>query len=420
MNLFQNQQEHLENLCDIMKAYGKAYDTSPTGSGKTIVAIKLAKRLEVSFIVVIAPPTLCSNWENVCKIEKLKLVFMSMHAIRVEDILKQTERFMLVIDECQYFKNQCQRTNRLKRLTSSVKVQYTLFISAAPYDHLRQERNIADLFDVQNRSSMLMNYPSDLHCVLYYINQTTEEAKLYSKGYLSIRGAFTVDDANQPQFQPSVFMVGLRKIHNSLFDGLMRCVASTREKCPGKKLVISLKFLDHFHAFKEKFPESLILTGETPIKYRKEIISRFQEANMTYPILCLSDSIGGVGIDLDDQNGEFPRILITLPLFASDFLQLVGRIRRRRSKTDASVMVIQPPRIKTYFLHQMILKMKVLNKFIQDEALCIHNFKKITERHCDNCEVRMVDSIKILDSGSLNIIKEYVCSCPFLQSMMPE
>ena len=405
MELYNTQKVHYERLLEILKMYRIACDTSPTGAGKTIVCVKLAKSLQIP-LVIVGPPIVQFNWLKVCALEKVECMFISAYSIKKTKI--PFTSYFLAIDEGHMFKNACSRSAELSALINRGSTQYVLFISATLFDHMRQLVNLAryfqgiDIFSVT--SNMSCNYGVLSTFYFYHVTQSPEEKTMYLSGERSI--CQSVDPVTH-NFKPELFSHGLRKIHNSLIEGLLRYVQQCYTHATDK-LVVSLKYKEHFVAIKARHPNALIMNGDTPSAERKAIIDKFQEKNLNYRLLCVTDTVGGIGIDLDDKYGTYPRKLICLPLFATDFLQMIGRVNRRSSRSDAKVVVIQPWGHNSFFVRQLETKMPIISQLNSACAVGLNQFERTCE-HMDECIHWYKDTI--VGANIDYIIKDYACTC---------
>lgn len=394
------QSKHYERLVDIFAVSKIACDVSTTGAGKTVVSLKVAKKLGMP-VVIVAPPTLRKTWLTEAAAEEVTALFVSNCALKFSQI---SSPHMLIVDESHAFKNASNRTAEL--FQNKGKFRYILFLSATPYDHPRQESIIRNLVGARGlkciSSRVEFTHNTSVNNYLYYVNQTTDELSQYSKGYsLIAQSSSRGDDANGTVFTPAIFCSGLRKIHASLINSLVELVSRNLEK---NKLIVCVKFEDHFALLKEIYPAALTLNGSAPMSKRSEIIAKFQKPTWEHSILLLSAAVGGIGIDLDDQHGGFPRKVISLPLFISEYIQLVGRIQRRNTRSDARVYVIQPKRERTYFSSQFEVKSKVLATFG-----CHITFNR-TWDHSDDCVSKHIENY-IQISCIATLVGEYCCTC---------
>lgn len=85
----------------------------------------------------------------------------------------------------------------------------------------------------------------------------------------------------------------------------------------------------------------LLLHGGMSIEKRKDSVDKFQEYNLKHRLLIGNTKVGGIGIDLHDTHGEFPRTLYIIPTFSIlDLHQATGRIYRSGVKSTATVRFV--------------------------------------------------------------------------------
>lgn len=409
MRLYPNQESHFKNLCETLNSHKMACDTSLTGAGKTIVAVKIAKHFNLP-ICVIAPPTLRDQWTKTCAEEEVPLTFVSVSALNTINLDREC---LMVSDECHVFKNASQRTRSFVQLLRNRFVKFVLLLSATPLDHPRQEPIFQTLINAVCPSTTLdticcrmsLAHSAKLFCELYHIFQTKEELKLYQAGRYSIYSFAREEHLRNG----AIFMSGLVKIHDSLFEGLKRYLAQGATN----KTIVCLKFDHHFRALKAIYPNALILNGSTPMSQRASIIAKFQRPSTEFTLLLISAAVGGVGVDLDDTDGQWPRQVICMPLFAYEFVQLLGRVQRRNTRSNSKIVVIQPATVLTYFRTQMKIKGRILEKFFI-ENVNTDKFKRNWE-HEEDCSSVFVR--KNYQGAQYGIIAEYACSCKFAEKL---
>jgi superfamily II DNA or RNA helicase len=412
MILTKEQSDHADTLIRCLQMYRIAYDTSPTGSGKTIVATKIAKQLNMT-AVVCGSPILQTNWEKTMETEKVPFTFVSIFKPFNVDVFHT--RMLVIMDECQLVKNPCRRTLQfMDAVCNHPRVKYVLMLSATPFDHPRHvslvNRFIQSVADPNTTFTNIMlnmkfTYNTNVNFVKYHVQQDGEAMKLYSDGFRKVRAATRAVADGPPTFNPKQFSAGIQSIHSSLMMGLIRYVQSLPAN---SKRIVVLKYARQFDEFKVHFPDTLVINGSVSGRTRHQIIETFQSSKGG--LLAITDVIGGVGIDLDDQVGDDPRTIITLPIFASDFVQLVGRVRRHNSKSNATVVVIQPNQKKSYFTNQMKTKTPVLQTF-NDSLDFIDNCSHSHE-HLPTC-MCVRHHLPILNKDIDSIIAEFACECAF-------
>jgi hypothetical protein len=368
MDLTSEQTAHQAEIERILRECSIAYDTSATGSGKTIVATKLAAKLAAEFqlsVTVMGSPILQTTWKRIMEGEGMKYKFVSIFS-NSPPVL--TSSSFVILDECQVVKNDCNRTLQFARAVRTAR--FKLMLSATPFDHGRQVRVVEkfirmvapvekDFYSIS--AGMNFSYPTSLSYALHHVQLDDEEMKQYTKGVQCIISSTSGE--GEERFSPEKFSAGLRMIHCALFPGMMRFLGGVLSQGKGDKFIVVFKFAQHFDAFQALYPDASVINGRVSQPRRAEIIRAFQ-TQQEKTLLAITDVIGGVGIDLDDQEGTSKRHIIALPLFAADFVQLAGRVRRRNSKTNSTITIIQAAGTKrSYFKNQMKKKLPILATF---------------------------------------------------------
>lgn len=392
-SLYPYQQTHFDRLVDIFSKHKVAIDCSKTGSGKTIIALKLAEyfltRRNFDEIIIVCPPTLVEQWEKYIQPKDPSIVIFSSYSLHKIKLDKQ-KKYFLVVDECHLFKNNVQRTQKLKKIVQHI--HHALMISATPFDDNRQTINVQSIFEIDRNqelkdhiSSMDFEYEHSVNYALYHIPQDESNRVLYEKGYKSVLNSTKrrsgAGEAQEGLFNAKMFSSGIQKIHDSLVNYLIEYVKNSRKNEPNCKIVVVMNYTRHFDLFKEEFENVLVLNGETKMTERKEMIAKFQQNDLEYPIICISAEVGSVGIELDDKTGEYPRHMILLPTTNGiSFCQSIGRIQRTHTKSNSRVSIIQPTKLNTYFKAQTERKFKVLEQFMS-----VPEFETQIEKHDENC-----------------------------------
>lgn len=151
-NLFPEQIEHCKKLLKTLKNYGRAYDTSIMGSGKTYMSCSVSYMLSRN-IFLISPRILMQYWKDVSKkfnIEVIKSItynslarnkYYSSSEKRItkcfEKILtKYKDQLFFIFDEASIIRN---RTKQAENLIEIVNILYSykipiLFLSSTPFD----------------------------------------------------------------------------------------------------------------------------------------------------------------------------------------------------------------------------------------------------------------------------------------------
>jgi len=98
-------------------------------------------------------------------------------------------------------------------------------------------------------------------------------------------------------------------------------------------VVVFVNFLATLNALKERFPEAGVIQGGQTSTARSTVINSFQENKTT--VLLVMAQAGGTGLSLHDLNGR-PRASIICPGYSAvEFLQVLGRIHRAGALSKA-------------------------------------------------------------------------------------
>lgn len=107
----------------------------------------------------------------------------------------------------------------------------------------------------------------------------------------------------------------------------------------GMSPIVMVNHRETHHAIARAFPEAALIIGDQKPHERDNFVQDFLADKRR---VCISTiSAGGTGLDLNDQHGNFPRVMLVSPTYSSkDFLQAVGRHHRNNNKTPALTKVV--------------------------------------------------------------------------------
>lgn len=115
---------------------------------------------------------------------------------------------------------------------------------------------------------------------------------------------------------------------------------------------------------------ALTMDGSTSEKQRTEITSKFQADNNDCRVLITNPKVGGIGIELDDKNGNRERYVYVLPsYFFTDQFQGTGRVHREGTKSKATIRFLYSRACpyETGILHSMAKKSDVLRNMVTSD-----------------------------------------------------
>ncbi|SPN79165.1 DEAD/SNF2 DNA/RNA helicase [Cedratvirus Zaza IHUMI] len=132
----------------------------------------------------------------------------------------------------------------------------------------------------------------------------------------------------------------------------------------GRKVVIFAEYHDVIEALKLSLAQynPLVLSGKIAQGQRTHIVSLFNQTNMDYPVIICHPRVGGVGIELDDKDGRFPRKTYLIPsYYFIDSIQAAGRTCRTNTKSTPIVRIIE--------CNQFSENTKILSSIIQKSII---------------------------------------------------
>lgn len=160
-------------------------------------------------------------------------------------------------------------------------------------------------------------------------------------------------------------MIELAKI--PLFKRVIREALDARNNC---KVIMAANYLDTVAALQDHFREEqpLVMTGAHKDKERDQIINLFQNDDSRR--LLIVSQVGRVGVDLDDQDGDKPRILFISPCYSFIKVgQMIGRVFRLNTKSDVIVRLVYAHNSK--YQSSMHQELRILQALHRKEKITI-------------------------------------------------
>lgn len=445
-----SQLDHFNNVESIVDQHGFYLDTSPTGAGKTIIGLKVAKSLNLP-IVVVGPPTLLSKWTHeaakyeVEVVDSLSYRALSGTKTRIDNnwlnrddsgddpvfsltdyaYEKIDDGVLFIFDEVQACKNPKSATT-IACVTLSQTIISSMsdsrsrvgLLSASPFDKPEHTQSIARMMNLLTERLHYYNVGSDEHSFYGYdqvvawcrryepraverIDDFTKTgsgvAKLTRQALYELfveiviprvsstmpgleietdtaNGFYRLPDGDAEELQALVEELqvftkfdektGLTKLSSGSLGQITKTLreieavkvgtivrlTTQRLENPGK-VVIFLTYKDNQQALVERLESEgypvLQLTGETTIADRADVVEAFQQSNNDYRIVVCSPGIAGEGIDLDDQDGRFPRSMFLAPSY--NFIKLyqsIGRIVRVTTRSKAYIRFVYSKQVQ--------------------------------------------------------------------------
>lgn len=136
----------------------------------------------------------------------------------------------------------------------------------------------------------------------------------------------------------------LRLIEERKTEAFIRNVrAALLQNEPRVKVVVAMNYLASVERLREEFKEydPLVCTGEVKGKDKDSVLEKFQEASFDHRLLIGTVEVLSTGIDLDDKDGNLPRVALVSPSFnIVSLYQFSRRFGRQNTKSSTSVHFI--------------------------------------------------------------------------------
>ena len=402
MKLYDWQIHHAGKLVKSVKLHGVAKDGSDTGTGKTVVALKVAEHLGLLPFVV-SPLSVVPSWRDcaqkifpqlkaptIWNYEKLRMgttPFIKKKGRGYEWQLDK-DRMIIIFDEDHRCKGS--KSQNGKMLIAAKKQGYRiLLLGATSFSSPLEMKATGYALGLHNNTGWwkwcLSNNcrPKPWGGLEY---KATEEhlEKLHEMVYDGRGSRIRVKDLPKGTFPDNLILPDsyalsddstkeIYEIYEEMFEEITKLQDRMSEdeypsemtnmlrqrqeiellKVPlftdlvqdhvqgGNSVVVFLNFKATIAAVKERLPDLNIseIVGEQSAEERQENIEAFQE-NKTKVILCALQA-GGVGVNLHDLHGNHPRVSLISPSYSAvDLKQALGRIHRSGAKTPAIQKIV--------------------------------------------------------------------------------
>lgn len=197
-------------------------------------------------------------------------------------------------------------------------------------------------------------FPHDIKNGFYHMEE--EDSVLLAEGERMINEAISEmkrgdpepeSEPEEPEARPGGAMgkivKALIKIERSKIGILLR-LARERLAEPHSKVIIAMHYILDMKYVKQELDQTTrteLLYGSTKKDVRTRVIRKFQEPNDDLRVLVINPASIGVGIDLDDTDGHYPRYVYIVPSYRMDEIQqTAGRVYRVMTKSQPHTRVI--------------------------------------------------------------------------------
>ena len=181
-----------------------------------------------------------------------------------------------------------------------------------------------------------------------YFDMTPEDVEELREGVSMLSRATKFrPDSNTinlgPRSMPAV-MRAMTYIERAKVNTSIRLARETLLENPQAKVLLFFSFIDDMKKATDALSEfdPLLMYGETKTSERSEIEEKFQRPTDEFRLLISNPVVGGVGINLDDRDGNWPRTMFIIPsYYFINLQQCTGRIYRpATTRSDARIFFI--------------------------------------------------------------------------------
>jgi superfamily II DNA or RNA helicase len=390
IELYDYQKETVQSLGQklITRSQHSAMLVSPTGSGKTYIALKLAELFQKSTserpCLVICPANVVSAWESKARSFDLNLEVVSYSRVWRENngyvkqgkgkkrrnvTLKLKPNTFIIFDEVQ---NCTGKGTWNSAVLTAARRQgyYHLTMTATPPENPLKFRALGYSLGLHNNTyddywAWTTKYgarPSYIHDG-YEWEHDPEQMRALGDVILrspncggvkvhwdTVKQAYG-DNLTQVKY---VDVTGLDKYYKNVIEELqdkaLNALSVMNEQCyirqeaeilklkvleslcnegveNGYSVIIFVNFRESLYRLREMYPQAAVIHGEQNKSERKHNVKLFQDN--TVPVCLCNIQAGGVGMDLHDPVDKKPRLsLISPPWSAVNFRQVLGRSYR--------------------------------------------------------------------------------------------
>jgi hypothetical protein len=363
--LLNHQILHLYDLITSLTDNNIAIDGSQTGSGKTYVAIAIAKHLNLKPLII-CPKNVISMWKEICKLFDVEpLLIINYENIKKglqTDILMiksnkfiwsiQKTKHILIFDEAHRCKDI--KSINAKLLLSTKGICKTLLLSATLTDKPENfyiYGNMLSLFNTMKQCRTLMldiikngkNNMSNINPINLFLFPKYGSVMINEKLPKNIISAmcYDLDNENIKSINDAIHIIkdNLEITKIIIARQMIELIKipiiidlTTKYIDSGKSVVIFVNYIETLMKLSQSLNTLCLIHGKLTDEERENNINNFQ--NNKEKIIILTLQSGGQSISLHDKNGHHPRVSIILPSFSSiDLIQALGRIHRAGVKS---------------------------------------------------------------------------------------
>jgi len=186
----------------------------------------------------------------------------------------------------------------------------------------------------------------------YYLLANERELVMYKKGVKLLKDALQYREdeggagavghiSSQPNWKDVT--EAMQMIEASKVSVMVRLARIYLARNPNNKVALFCNYLASLDRLESELAEfqPLRLDGKVSEALRSMRVDLFQEPNTNHRLLLTTTRVGGVGIDMHDTNGAFPRFAFVMPDFSiQNSHQAPGRFVRAGGKSRAFIRFV--------------------------------------------------------------------------------
>lgn len=180
-----------------------------------------------------------------------------------------------------------------------------------------------------------------------------------------------MDEVNQQRFTNS--SKSFRLIEICKIPIFARLIQQMLNESSTQKIIVFVNYTVTLSILRTLFEwyNPLVLEGSVTRNKRDGIIENFQQPNIQYRLLLCNTQTGGIGITLDDQNGNYPRRVLISPSYnCINLHQALGRVDRVKTKSIPHAYVIFGGDTEEQkLIDNIAMKSKIIREMVQNNKM---------------------------------------------------
>lgn len=384
--LYDYQRPNVEETKKIFGSHPICFNLSKMGLGKSIIALEVSRTFK-NVIVISYPNVIEQNWRGVLKrFNRSEIELLTINILRGmknshlshsylirEDLPLQQPTFtttnkwielceegiLVIIDEVQLCKNDNIGTSALRELLCPIVSDYintngeyigrsrVLMMSGTPIDEYKQIMNYFSIIGFGTT-------PAEI-CIRLGAPDNTDVRELFKTYFLPYYSSSMIEPQRTIQFRGyyykyNVNIVNISKTYckkqlkeieiakTQIFCDLTKELLEQYDK---HKIVVGLFFRDSIAKLTKMLEiyNPGVIYGDVSRFERRRIINLFQKPTTEMRLLIANVDIINTGINLDDEDGNYPRICLVNIGYMPPH-QLSHRFNRANTKSNSELRII--------------------------------------------------------------------------------